>query len=703
MLPQSQLPRVVRFGTFEVDVPAGELRKNGLKLKLQEQPFQVLCMLLEHPGEVVTREELRSRLWPADTFVDFDHGLNAAVKRLRDTLGDSAENPRFIETVARRGYRFVGMVDIPSATPSTQATQAPPRNTKWNKRNWILVAIAVACLVFAITLSRFLSKLPAAQINMSPLVTYPGEKYFPSLSPSGQQVVFSWNGGAGTHFSLYEKIVGSERFLRLTSVPDVFDFGAVWSHDGREIAFARIVDGNAGIYTISALGGPERKLLRTGWASTGTIDAFTPRFLDWSPDSRSIIYSDSPAAGQPQALFQLSLDSMRTRQLTSPLFQTGDVDPEVSPDGQTIAFVRDTIGGQSIYVTPISGGRQRLIASGLGLTVGLAWTGDGRSLIFGGRWLWTVPVAGGSPVRLQFGQDAYQPSIRGNRIAYTQASWSDSIWRRQVDSKGRYGQAQPLISSTRIDAGPQFSPDGDTIAFQSDRSGAFEIWLCKSDASDIRQLTHLGVAWTGTPRWSPDGKFVVFDSRPNGNADLFLADVQGGPPRRLTSDPSNEVVPSWSGDGRWIYFASDRSGRWEVWKIPSAGGNAIQITHHGGFAALESVDGKTLYYAKGLAVRGIWQIATGGGEESEVLGMPQPGFWGYWGPARHGIFYLDTSGAPGINFLNLSTHTADRVFALENRPAEHAPGLAISRDGKFILYTQVNQSGTNIDLVQDFK
>jgi TolB-like protein/DNA-binding winged helix-turn-helix (wHTH) protein/Flp pilus assembly protein TadD len=107
MPPQSQLPRVLRFGTFEVDVPAGELRKNGLKLKLQEQPFQVLCMLVEHPGEVVTREELRSRLWPADTFVDFDHGLNAAVKRLRDALGDDPDSPRFVETVPRRGYRFI--------------------------------------------------------------------------------------------------------------------------------------------------------------------------------------------------------------------------------------------------------------------------------------------------------------------------------------------------------------------------------------------------------------------------------------------------------------------------------------------------------------------------------------------------------------------------------------------------------------------
>jgi len=127
MPPQTQLPRVVRFGTFEVDVPAGELRKNGLKVKLQAQPFQVLCMLVERPGEVVTREELRSRLWPGDSYGDFDHGLNAAVKRLRDALGDDPDNPRFVETLARRGYRFIASVEAPS--PESLAQPLPRSET----------------------------------------------------------------------------------------------------------------------------------------------------------------------------------------------------------------------------------------------------------------------------------------------------------------------------------------------------------------------------------------------------------------------------------------------------------------------------------------------------------------------------------------------------------------------------------------------
>src|ERR1700693_1848753 len=136
---------MIRFGVFEVDRRAGELRRNGARVKLQEQPFQILALLLERPGEVVTREELQSRLWPADIFVDFDHSLNTAVRRLRDALGDSAENPRFVETVARRGYRFLAPVDgsslsaVPPAKPGAAAHSA--------RRWWLFGAVALALLV----------------------------------------------------------------------------------------------------------------------------------------------------------------------------------------------------------------------------------------------------------------------------------------------------------------------------------------------------------------------------------------------------------------------------------------------------------------------------------------------------------------------------------------------------------------------------
>src|SRR3981189_1951839 len=116
---------IVRFGIFEANLETGELRRNGARVKLQDQPFQLLALLLARPGEIVTREEVRSQLWSDDTFVDFDHGLNAAIRRLREALGDSADNPRFVETLARRGYRFIAPVGYAAMQPTTPAGEAP--------------------------------------------------------------------------------------------------------------------------------------------------------------------------------------------------------------------------------------------------------------------------------------------------------------------------------------------------------------------------------------------------------------------------------------------------------------------------------------------------------------------------------------------------------------------------------------------------
>jgi DNA-binding winged helix-turn-helix (wHTH) protein len=127
-------PKTLRFGLFELDLVARELRKSGVRIKLQDQPFQILAMLLKRPSEIVTREELQKRLWPEDTFVDFDLSLNSAVKKLRQALSDDSENPRFIETLYRRGYRFIGPVNgssLHSATlGSAESVSAPPLSEK---------------------------------------------------------------------------------------------------------------------------------------------------------------------------------------------------------------------------------------------------------------------------------------------------------------------------------------------------------------------------------------------------------------------------------------------------------------------------------------------------------------------------------------------------------------------------------------------
>ena len=701
MAPQSQLPHFLRFDVFAVDVRSGELRRNGAKVKLQEQPFQVLCALLEHPGELVTREELRSRLWPADTFVDFDHGLNATIRRLREALGDSAETPRFVETVARRGYRFIGNVEIPAPSVSAERRRWPGRVTS---RKIIFGGLAACALALFFFNYRHLFGSKAARSIVIPAVTNIGEKYTPNISPDGQHLAFAWNGGAGPYFSIYVKLIGSEESLRLTKQASI-DFNPVWSPDGRYIAFCRIAQNEPGIYIIPALGGAERRLRKTLWEEQEFYETIgSVGRLSWSPDGKRLAFSDRASRNEPPSIFLLELDSLEDRRLTFPRSR-GDFDPAFTPDGRTLAFNRR---GAGIYTVAVLGGEERVISTGT-YYWGLAWTQDGRQIVFADAiwpvstgWLWKISIHGGVPERLQFGQEGVEPSIRGSQLAYVRQTANLNIWRKKLNPLLSLSPPDRFISSTRMESGPQFSPDGSKIAFESTRSGAYEVWMCRSDGSDLTQLTHFN-SLTGTPRWSPDGQHIAFDSDAPGNTDIFVIDSVGGAPRNRTSEPSQEVVPSWSRDGHWIYFASDRTGSWQVWKMPYTGGPAVQVTRQGGFAALESPDGRFLYYAKGLEVPGLWRIPTSGGEEAEVISALKPGYWGYWAVVEDGIYYLDMAPKPGINYFDITTLRSTRVFDLVNRPAWGAPGLAISPDKKTILYTQMDALNSDIILVENFR
>src|SRR5262249_39937496 len=182
-------------------------------------------------------------------------------------------------------------------------------------------------------------------------------------------------------------------------------------------------------------------------------------------------------------------------------------------------------------------------------------------------------------------------SRQGNRLAYNVSFFDSNIWR--LDRSGTAGvaaadrQSAPtrLISSTRQDHSPQFSPDGKKIVFVSDRSGTDDLWMCDTAGFHPVQLTFFDGPICGTPRWSPDGQQIVFDARLTGNADIYVMNAEGGKPRPLTSEPSHDVIPSWSRDGFWIYFCSNRSGSFQIWKMPAAGGEARQVTKQGGFEA----------------------------------------------------------------------------------------------------------------------
>jgi len=552
------------------------------------------------------------------------------------------------------------------------------------------------------------------------LTSFSGRELEPALSPDGKQVAFVWDGVTGDNFDIYVKLVEAGNPLRLTTDPAP-DSSPAWSPDGSRVAFVRQSEAGHAVFVVPALGGPERKVAQSAAIARPDVSLSGPWSpgLAWSPDGRFLAIVDRSSPLGPNSIFLLSLETGERRRLTSPgPVSFTDEFPAFSPDGQTIAFERGfTLAAGDIYLLPLAPGGtatgepRRLTFDGRGAG-GLAWSPDGGSIVFastrgGSLRLWRISVSGGGPEAVMSGgENAYGPSLsrQGGRLAFAQQVSDTNIWRlRGPGFKGPSSSPTKFISSTRSDDAPQFSPDGKRIVFRSTRSGTAEIWVCDSEGSNPVQVTSFGGPDVGTPRWSPDGRRIAFDCIKEGPRDIYVISAEGGAPRRLTTESSGDVRPSWSKDGRWIYFGSDRSAGWQVWKAPAEGGPAVQVTRQGGREAFESPDGKFVYYTR-LGVSGIWRVPVEGGEETLVLNR---GEQGHWAVLHQGIVLLNRRATPGpaIEFFSFATQQSARIAALpkEATTSIGPPGLAVSPDGRWILYVQVDRLESDIVLVENFR
>jgi Tol biopolymer transport system component len=322
--------------------------------------------------------------------------------------------------------------------------------------------------------------------------------------------------------------------------------------------------------------------------------------------------------------------------------------------------------------------------------------------------LWRVKLSGGPPQPIAGsteGASYLMMARNADRLIYSRYLADSNIWETELPT----GRSRCLLNSTRSETSPQYSPDGTRIAFRSDRTGTDEIWVAGGSGDHAVPVTSFNGPLTGTPRWSPDGEFIAFDSRPNGNPDIYVVSANGGPPRRVTSAPAEDVLPSWSREGRWLYFASNRSGRWQVWKIASQATNEsatpIQLTRQGGFSAFESPDGKSVFYAKGRDLPGIWSVSVSGGTERLVTGRLQPGYWGNWGVAQTGLFVISPVPPDGaaIEFYGFRANAIQRIAVLDKPPPFSDSGFGVRWDGRKFLHAQMDHISSEILLIENFR
>lgn len=258
---------------------------------------------------------------------------------------------------------------------------------------------------------------------------------------------------------------------------------------------------------------------------------------------------------------------------------------------------------------------------------------------------------------------------------------------------------EEFISSTRHDFNPQYSPDGRRVTFSSNRTGAFEVWVAASDGSGAVPVTSFGTARAGSPRWSPDGERIVFDCNAEGQPRIYVVGASGGKPR-IVENTADAAVPSWSHDGKWIYFSSRRTGRNEIWKIPAGGGEPVQITHNSGYAAFETPDGKSLCYTNNDGPATLKMISLDRPDEEKTLVDPLQ--FRTFAVTRQGIWYISMPehGRRCLRFRRFADGST-RTVAEIDRPVSW--GLTVSPDGRDVLYSQVDQSGSDLMLIDNFR
>jgi Tol biopolymer transport system component len=445
---------------------------------------------------------------------------------------------------------------------------------------------------------------------------------------------------------------------------------------------------------IPAAGGRETQI-----AELGAL-----RRLSWSADGQWLIAIDGPP--KEKSIVAISVATGAKQVLTKPS-EFGYSGAALSPDSRRLIFGRTSPGQSPVYELAIGPdltprGEPRPLTGNMWIH-DLLVTRDAREVIYmDGSWDEGTEIrrlrlsAGAQPERIYSSSDrCFSPALScdGRRLAFAvNRTFREEIWKKSLSDPE--AAPAPLLSSTHSELNPQYSPDGRSIAFHSTRAGSSDIWVANSDGTNAWQLTFTYARTTATPRWSPDGAWIAFESNQTGQSEVYVIGSAGGATRRITDNPATDAIPSWSRDGHTLYFCSNRTGRYEIWKAPAAGGRATQVTFQGGFAAVESPDGKYLYYSQTRNYGPVARMPLAGGPSEVVI----PDIRGlFYGVTPEGIYFQSTH---TISFWSAATGRIREVFA---PPKPMSIGLAVSPDGQSLLFTQVEAGGAELYMIDGLR
>jgi DNA-binding winged helix-turn-helix (wHTH) protein/Tol biopolymer transport system component len=681
MASQARFLSRFRFGAFELDATSGELRKSGMPIKLRLQATQVLLLLAERPGHIVTREEIRDRLWSDNTFVDFERGINFCVNQIRAALGDDADRPRYVETLPRRGYRFIAPVTVelpkeptltvalPSATAelhrgaseSSSATSTgpgilvvPSRPTRvsvalWNRKLPVVMGVVVilASVAVGFVTHKWLShsKGPSLQNMQITKLTDSGAVADVAISPDGRYVIYAQSNGEKQGLRLRQIATRSD--VQILPPENVSFHGLTFSPDNNYVYFVRTDPDNPFfkyLYVMPTLGGPVRKLF---------TDVDSP--VSFSPDGRKFAYERCIPADNHIDVRIANSDGTSDALLATVqnsscfMYQSG---MSWSPDGRVLAIPLKHFGQPERWVLHIvsvkDGGAKELYSSpsGLGHPV---WLPEGNALLLPHydqaahrSQLWTISYPNGEGRRLTNDLNDYDVPLdmtrNGDTLAVVASTGISNVW--------TLPHADPTIGR-QITFGNLFmfdvaeAPDGRILSISGDGS----LWVTNTDGN-----LHNIFAEVPDAGWlTPCTRYIVLTSFASGVVTLMRLDVDGSNPVKLAG--GSLWSPSCSPDGKFVFYVTADSAQ-KIWRVPIDGGTPVQIALilGEGISGRMSVspDGRFIAYPYNQYLdpaRPAWHLAVipvEGGPPVKTINVPG-GFWGTrWSPQGKGLQYALT-------------------------------------------------------------
>jgi Tol biopolymer transport system component len=457
-------------------------------------------------------------------------------------------------------------------------------------------------------------------------------------------------------------------------------------------------DADGGVFVISSTGGEARKLRDASFTQESLIHPV------WSPDGATLAYASMNESGS-QILRLLTVEGAKDQPLESAPRCRDAGAPAWSGDGKQLAFVCMTsVAIYEVYVAkPTTGIAPRRIATMHGFPQGLAWMPAANRILVAnesgnGSGVWELELDGTLQAP-RSPEEAVGAGItaRGGKAAFTRARQIIDIWHVSL-APGAAGTPRKWISSTRAQITPQYSPDGARIAFQSNRSGSPEIWVADADGRNAVRLTNFGGPLTGAPAWCSDGRRLAFDARESGASAVYVIDTLERVPRRVVTSQENLALPAWSADCRWL-LASD--GRDSLYRVPSDGGEAQRFTSRDSYQA--AVTGNRVVFnvteAEGVT---LWMKPLEGGDEKPLPGLPRLAYADSWAANEQAIFFTDRGKVPvAVQRYDFATASTYLVATLPHLPtALGGLGLAVSRNGRSLLYTHTEDTQSDLALIE---